>query len=78
LQACWAEFTLRPPHAKSGEHRKEGVRVGAIRVWEVDPPTGAALEAAIGITAILALGLLMLRDVARDETPVEAGGNACW
>lgn len=123
LQACWAEFTLRPPHAKSGEYRKEGVRVGAIRVWEVDPPegekkgvewilvtdqkitdalsvrqlveyyerrpiieeyhkafktgcgveklqqrTGAALEAAIGITAILALGLLMLRDVARDET----------
>jgi hypothetical protein len=121
LQACWAEVTLRPPHVRRGDYESRGLRLRAIRVWEVDAPAGeeavewvlltdqalpdaaaafrvvgyyqcrpiieeyhkalksgcgveklqqrtrAALEAAIGITAVLAVGVLALRDLARDE-----------
>jgi len=122
LEACWSEVVLRPPHVRRGDHRRLGVRMWAIRVWEVDVPVGeeavewmlltdqaltdaesvrrvvgyyqcrpiveeyhkalksgcgveklqqrsrSALEAAVGITSVLAVGLLGLRDLARDES----------
>jgi hypothetical protein len=32
--------TLRPPHVRKGDFRREPVAVWAVRVWEPDPPTG--------------------------------------
>ena len=38
-------LTVRPPHVRKGEFRRESLTVWAIRVWESDPPAGAeALE----------------------------------
>ena len=37
--------TVRPPHVRKGESRREAVAVTAVRVWEVDPAGGGeALE----------------------------------
>ena len=32
--------TIRPPHVRKGEFRREALGVWAIRVWEPDPPAG--------------------------------------
>lgn len=43
--ATAARVTVRPPHVRKGEFRREPLAVGAVRVWEPGPPAGAdALE----------------------------------
>ena len=45
LSAAAIRAELRPPHVKFGNYRDEPVPVGAVRIWEADPPPGAeALE----------------------------------
>ena len=40
LSLAGGRFDLRPPHVRRGDYRREAVPVGAVRVWEADPPAG--------------------------------------
>jgi hypothetical protein len=37
---AWAEVALKAPHVRRGRHGREPLVVWALRVWEVDAPTG--------------------------------------
>jgi hypothetical protein len=41
VQATAHRVTVRSPHVRKGEFRRESLTVWAIRVWERDPPAGA-------------------------------------
>ncbi|HEY1377401.1 MAG TPA: IS4 family transposase [Gemmataceae bacterium] len=41
VRATACRVTLRPPHVRKGEFRREPLTAWAIRVWEPDPPAGA-------------------------------------
>jgi Transposase DNA-binding len=40
VQACARAVTLRPPHVRRGQSRREALPLWAVRVWEADPPAG--------------------------------------
>jgi Transposase DNA-binding len=41
VRATAHRVTVRSPHVRKGDFRREDLTVGAIRVWEPDPPAGA-------------------------------------
>jgi hypothetical protein len=43
LSAVAERVTLRPPHVRTGNFRREPLELMAVRVWEADPPAGAVV-----------------------------------
>ena len=42
LSGASAPVTLRPPHVRQGDFRREPLALTAVRAWEADPPAGVA------------------------------------
>lgn len=64
VYASVAQVTLKPPHVRKGDYRKEALAVWALRIWEPTPPAGEDALEWVLLTDQEASGAEALRRVA--------------